>query len=332
MAAPRITEALISAVTAAATDAIGAPVHLDPAWRPPVQGAVGHLLGLRVAGEARDHQSEPLVVKVFPAAAEERAATEAHALRIAGVLGDLVPRLVARGRSDDGMPFVIVNRLPGARWADRRPGLSAAEERHVVAEVGAIAGRLHAVTGPHFGALIDTGPDTAADAAGTAGERRPGLRSWTDALVEGTVAGFRAAGGEEELAAGIERLAGTTPLDEEIPPSFCHQDLNGGNVLLRHLPGTLPAISGVVDLERAEWGDPMHDLALTVIHLMHERESGLVPALLDAHGGIDDAARARLRLHVVLRMASEWAWVTIDRPADRELKTATLAAWIRERV
>ncbi|OMH34217.1 phosphotransferase family protein [Tersicoccus sp. Bi-70] len=314
MATTTITDELVTALTAAVTVATGRAARLDPGWRPPVQGAVGHLLGMRLEAE-----HAPLVVKLFPPAARDRAVTEARAIATAGLPGGIVPRVRTEGRLPGGTSFLLMSRLPGDRWADRRPALTTAERASVVAQVGVLARRLHAVTDDRFGPF-----------AGGGGVH-PSLTDWTRALVEGTVATFRAAGGPDDLASGVERLAAATVLDDAVPPAFCHQDLNGGNILLSSDPGGPPRISGVVDFERAEWADPVHDLALTVIHLMHEGEEGLVSTLLEAYGGLDDAAQSRLTLHVVLRMASEWAWVITDRPADWRPKTATLAAWIGDR-
>ncbi|GGC79287.1 hypothetical protein GCM10011512_02420 [Tersicoccus solisilvae] len=320
-----VTDAVVADVIRAVTAATGRPAYPDARWRPPVQGAVGHLLGLRLAGRTDADDADLLVAKLFPPAVSARAATEATALTAAAVLGDEVPRAVVAGRLAGGTGFLVMTRLPGDRWADVRPALSPADAAAVVAQVGSVAGRLHAVTGEHFGALADDGD------GGPTPRRWATSRGWTTALVERTLAAFDAAGGDPVLATGVERLAAASLLDDAVPPSLCHQDLNGGNILLRRDPGSVPVISGLVDFERAEWADPAHDLALTVVHLMHEGEADLVPVLLDAHGGMDPAARSRLALHVVLRMTAEWAWVATDRPADWRHKTVTLAGWIRAR-
>lgn len=275
----------------------GGEVHVDRHWRPAVQGAVGHVVGLRSgAGEA-------WVAKLFGEEQAVRAATELHALRLAEpVLGSLAPRVIADVQlAPHGVHCIVMSRLPGDRWSDRRPSLDLGQRTGVIGDVGALLRRLHTVSGPAFGSLLEDGRRWAS-----------GLEQLRHLCAE-TVDAYLAAGGRGPLAEGVRRLVDrhAAHWDSDVRPVLCHHDVNGGNVLLG--PGATPRVSGVVDFERTSWDDPMRDLSLTVLHLRHE-EPETIPALLDAYGPLADGDSQRLHVHVALRAMAEHTWVVTDRP------------------
>lgn len=276
-------------------------------WRPAVQGEVGHVVGVRDADGVR------YVVKLFPATAGRRAATEVLALRLAAdPAGIPMPEVVEEGRlPDGGGSFVVMTRLPGVRWADRRAELTPEQAEHLHRDVAALLGRLHGVTGERFGGLVAGEPtwDTAWDRL--------------KARLDDGVAELLACGGPVDVAEQVRRFVqGNRQLfAPELRPVLCHHDLNGGNVLMS--PEGAPTITGVVDLERASWDDPLADLALTALHLWHH-DPGAVDVLLDAYGVRDAAVRARLEVHVVLLALAERNWVTYDRPAGWAASVAAL--------
>lgn len=287
----------------------------DPVWRPAVQGAVGYVVGLRSTDGAT------YACKVFGGDRARNAATEASALQLAStVLGDVAPSVVARGGlARHGVTYVLLPRLPGRRWGDRRPFLDDGERDAVVGAAAGVLRRLHAVPGPAFGPLLDGEP------------RWRSVEDRLDTLLDGVLARFAASGGGPALAADVRALVDDRRRAFSWPvfPVLCHLDLNGGNVLVA--ADGPPHLTGVVDFERAAWEDPMWDLALTATHLLHH-EPERVQTLQAAYGGLDDADVARLEVYVVLRLVDERAWVATDRPAGWETSTARIEEMLRARV
>lgn len=279
---------------------LGRRVSTD-VWRPAVQGAVGHVLGLR------GPDGEAWVAKVFTADDEgaRRSRTEVAALRLTAPLAGVpVPEIVVDGFVDGGprggsTPVVVTSRLPGVRWSDRRAGLDDAELRVVHDAVADVLSAMHSLSGDRFGDLLGEDP------------------GWSDAWARTraraseALADYTAHGGPRELAGRAERhLQEGRHLFEGVLPTFCHHDVNGGNVLLAEVGQ--PRVTGLVDFERASWDDPLRDVGLTVVHLGHH-DVRHVPGLLDRYG-LDAVGHERVRLHTVVLMLAERAWVAMDRP------------------
>jgi len=141
---------------------------------------------------------------------------------------------------------VIVSALlPGTPW-DRAHGMTPRAEAAAGRQVGAIFARLHVHTGDRFGypaARFALGGRTWPSAFGAI------LRSHL-ADAERWNVEARAAEIREVLARGQRALAQVTT------PSLVHNDLWPGNVVLDPASGR---IAGVVDWERALYGDPLLD-------------------------------------------------------------------------
>ena len=277
-------------------------------WRPPVQGAVGMVVGVRGPdGSAR-------VLKVHPV--RDRLRTEVAALDLASRSGWPVPTVVASGELDEpgGPPvgFILMTRLPGDRWADRRSRFTPSDRAHLVAEVGRSLRRLHRVPGPGYGELGRPGSlDAATRTSDGADERLAAyVRAGGEAVVADRVRGF---------------VADRRPVLARCPgPVLCHHDFIGGNLLVTG--SHPPRLSGVVDLERAAWDDPLTDLALTRRHV-RQHEPDDVAALTAAYGDLAADEQERLAVHELLSAVAERAWVARDRPAGW---LASLAALDRE--
>ncbi|SDE28010.1 phosphotransferase family protein [Auraticoccus monumenti] len=289
-----------------------AHVGTPDGWRPAVQGAVATVLGV-VAPDGT-----PLVAKVFPAAAARRGRTEARALELLADLPDVpVPRLVHSGPLPGaGSTVVVMTRLPGVRWADHTLVAPATDRLSLARQAGQLLRSLHVLTAEGFGGPLPDDP----------------VQATLLARVEHTAAeqleAFTASGGTDVLAARVRRLvrAHRDVLRRPVRPALCHHDLNGGNVLVG-VSG--PArITGLVDLERVGWDDPMADLALTTTHL-RQHETAAAEALLEAYDPTTEERR-RLELHVVLLTVAERAWVATDRPQGWEASVARLEQLLRD--
>jgi hypothetical protein len=101
---------------------------------------------------------------VFPSGADRRATTEVLALRLAGGLAGVpVATVVLEGPlADHGGRFILLTRLPGVRWADRRSGLDPGHQKRLVRDVGNVLRRLHCTLGERFGGMLSDDPQWSA--------------------------------------------------------------------------------------------------------------------------------------------------------------------------
>jgi aminoglycoside phosphotransferase (APT) family kinase protein len=253
--------------------------------------------GLRLA------DGRELVLKLAPAAGLtllryefELMRTEISFYERAAAAGLPVPRIVS---ADPERGYLLMERLHGTPLATLKPALAAAELASSRAEIGRFAARLHGIAGPRFGYPRRDGRTQSA--------------SWSVsfmAFVEDVLADAVDFG--TELPVAPERIAAVVRhhellLDEVTRPSLVHFDLYDSNVFL--LPnsalgagdadgaGAGYAIEGVIDGERAFYGDPIAEL----VGLAYFSEPAEVPGLLPAYLGreLTVAERARLRLYTV---------------------------------
>jgi hygromycin-B 7''-O-kinase len=281
-------------------------------WAPSVQGAVGHVVGLR------DTDGAPLVLKIYPRGEGRHLDIELRAQRLLrDVRGVSVPRPIAHGHLASGRAggFLLMTRLGGVRWADRRARLSAAETTTLTEEVGRTLRRVHGVRGEHFGALADGEPSW------------PTAWGRVAARAGKLVRQYVTAGGSSDLADRVHRFVyeRETDLASCPGPVLCHNDFIDGNLLVA-VQGE-PRLCAVVDLERASWDDPLSDLAQTRVHVRHH-----VPAdtsrLTDAYGVDSDSERRRIEVYEVLHVVRERTWIAHDRPAGWQRSIAALDAFV----
>jgi hygromycin-B 7''-O-kinase len=289
----------------------------DASWSPSGQGAVGHILGLRTA-----HQS--LVMKLFVAdSPEEPWERELRVLNLTADYADIpAPLLVSHGRipAPGTVPFLLMTRLPGIRWADRRQHLTDEQSVRVHRRVGSLLRQFHrrseGETARPFGGLSS---------------REPAWSSLADAIDDrlATLAQrYRRLGGSA-LTRNLERFVTRRydALRRFGQPILCHNDFIDGNLLLS-TRGEL-AVTGIVDFERASFGDPMADLAQTLRNAAFHQPNGARE--LAAAYGLDGIDPERLAVHDVLHTLEERIWLGTDQPSgwrtavsrlDRQLEQA----------
>lgn len=170
--------------------------------------------------------------------------------------------------------FVIMTRLPGTSLRDRfgREGAPA-----LFREMGALLRRLHAVSMPRHGYLLEA--DVAEPFASNAARM--------EAAFAAKYRDFRGWGGDQALCGQIERfVAARTPaLAESDGAVLCHNDFHPGNVLAAAGPDGAWRLSGVIDFENAVAGDPLFDLAKALDYTAHECPSGRDP-LAEGYGAL----------------------------------------------
>ncbi|MNU73976.1 methylthioribose kinase [compost metagenome] len=172
--------------------------------------------------------------------------TEVEALRLVGQSGDVpVPLVYAYDPSGELVPYeyFIMEHIQGTPFNKVRPSLSPGEIAAIEEEIGVYSRRINTSKGTSFGLLGDSD-----------GKRQ----SWTDffqELIEGVLSD-----GEEigvvfpvpyaEMRQQISRQMDT--LDEVKEPCLVHWDLWDGNVFVHE-----GRVTGIIDFERAFWGDPL---------------------------------------------------------------------------
>lgn len=201
------------------------------------------------------------------------------------VLADLSRRVVE-------VDVLVMEHLPGRSWEDVRGELTETARHRVEHEWGAVLAGFHGVRGDVFG--YPSSP-------GLQGSSWPGVFT---AMIEALLADATTWGVEVEADRVRAALLAVAPdLAQVAEPVLVHMDLWPGNVLLDPATGE---ITGIVDLERGLFGDPLMDLVGA------EAMSVGVPSgrLLDGYR----AAGGRLPLDPAAGTPSG-----LDRAADRRL-------------
>jgi fructosamine-3-kinase len=182
-----------------------------------------------------------------------------------------VPRVVAAdfSRRVVDRDFLVTSELPGESWHDRRPR-DRGRLRH---QLGGIVARVHRCAGPRFGY--------------PRGAPAPSWRAAFLAMVEAVL------GDAERFGVTLPRSADrirdvlanrADALDEVTTPVLVHFDLWEGNILVGPR-----GITGIVDAERAFWGDPLADLAS--LTMFGDVDAGFLAGYRTA-GGVVSAGEA----------------------------------------
>lgn len=197
---------------------------------------------------------------------------------------------------------VVMSMVPGVPWDTVGSSMSEHANAHAWHQVGEIMAAMQSVVGPRFGYPAGEFALSAATWAG-----------FVDALVAATIADAEAWGIDiepERLLAGVDAVR--PYLDEVTEPRLVHNDLWPGNVLLDPVTGT---VHGVVDFERALFGDRLQDLCgAESMNTRHNtpalvegyRSAGAPSRWDDAAGtasGLDTAAHGRLTLYRLWSMS-----------------------------
>lgn len=236
-----------------------------------------------------------VIVKVAPS--DDRTLTyeqdlvrsEALAYRLLGdVPGVPVPTVLLEDWTRSACPtdVLAVTRLPGTLWwqVGLEPG-SARDDR-TRRELGAIMARIHGVTGTTFGYVNEESPLRAA--------------TWPEAfttMVEAALADaarWHVEVPRDEIRAALARHGDA--LAEVTVPRLVHTDLWPGNVFIDPATGE---VLGIIDAERALWGDPL----IEVVGTDQDGRRPVPPALLEGYASVAeplvvDSGSARVRIEL----------------------------------
>jgi len=233
-----------------------------------------------------------LVLKIAPDPRAPRMAYEQGLMRTEEIFyraahGRLpVPEVVHTdfGHGVVGGDFLLMTWCPGATLHALRGSLGADRLAAVRAELGGAVAALHRITGPGFGY----------PQAGLAPDWRTAFLGMADAVC----ADARRFGAAlpvpvdrvEELVRGSADL-----LDDVTVPSLVHFDLWAGNILVDDAGGE-PAVTGLVDGERAFWGDPLAEMVSLALFGDIAQDTAFLDGYRAAGGAVVLDARARGRL------------------------------------
>jgi aminoglycoside phosphotransferase (APT) family kinase protein len=198
-------------------------------------------------------------------------------------LGPLVPRVLGADFTHQviGRDYLVQSLLPGVPAPDRLPGYDRTLWPGFLSQLGAITRQVHDVAGDTWGPLA-----------------APVDARWSDALVRSLNDSREDLARWSLLADDVARLSAVAEkyrdrLDHADRPRLLHGDLWTTNILLDP-DAAEPTITGVVDGDRAWWGDPLADWAV------YRADSRAVPAERDAfwraYGGRPAGQDAEWRL------------------------------------
>ncbi|MBT1092612.1 aminoglycoside phosphotransferase family protein [Streptomyces sp. WAC 05379] len=219
-------------------------------------------------------------------------ATEAMVYRrIAGLPGGGVPtpELLHAGEE-----FIAVSVLDGTPWDKAGDGLPASTQRALRRELGAVAARLHTLA-PEDGRF----GYPAAESALSAPDWRTAFTAMVEALLDDAER-WRSPLGVPPADIRTLLAEGTDALDEVTEPRLVHSDLWPGNIFVDAGDGDRrPRITGLIDHERAFWGDPAAELVSLAYGGPTGPDSDLVAGYTEAGGALDftPALRHRLALY-----------------------------------
>ena len=230
-----------------------------------------------------------VVVKTAPTRSDQLLTYERDLLRaeaqVYGLAADrpdlLMPRVLLTDFSRTLLPgdALVVSHLPGVPLVDAGFGPSSSDPRTARAEreTGAVLAALHGLVGPAYGYPCGRQePTWTASFTGMIDELLADAEHWSVPVPA------------DEVRAVMDRHAAV--LADVTVPALVHTDLWAGNVFVEPLTGELV---GVIDPERAFWGDPLADLV--GVDPMG-REPG-TPFVRAGYGALDvDSPSARVRL------------------------------------
>jgi aminoglycoside phosphotransferase (APT) family kinase protein len=201
--------------------------------------------------------------------------TEVDVYRRAGTAGVAVPEVVHADFTRDliGTDFVFLTRIDGVALNTIRDELTPAALAAVRAEIAAQAVRLHAITGPGYGYPLRGSRTWQSSWRGAFGAMVE------DILADAARLGTSLPAPPDRIGALLRRHADA--LDPVDRPALVHFDLWDGNVLVRPDRTGGVRVAGLIDGERALFGDPVAEfVAMTLF-----RDLADEPAILAGYAG-----------------------------------------------
>jgi aminoglycoside phosphotransferase (APT) family kinase protein len=199
-----------------------------------------------------------------------------------------VPAVVHAGFGHRGgaRDFLLMTEVPGQPWPAVADRIDSNDRRRLRGDLGRIVADLHSMTGTRFGY----------PAQPLAGSWRAAFGGMLGTILTEADRYGVALPLPSEV---IRRRAAdhASALDEVTTPVLVHFDLHDGNILVES--GDTVQITGLIDAERAFWGDPLADfVCLALLDDIH-RDEEFLAAYREAGGPatLDGGSPVRLSLY-----------------------------------
>ncbi|XVV05754.1 phosphotransferase family protein [Actinosynnema sp. CA-248983] len=185
-----------------------------------------------------------------------------------------------------GEEFIVLSVLDGVPW-DKATDLAPETTRALRRELGFITARLHTLRADdgRFGY-------PAAESGLSAGDWRTAFSGMVEALLDDAARWGSPLGVPAGEVRSLVALGGDV-LDEVVEPRLVHFDLWPGNVFV---DAAVPRIAGLIDHERAFWGDPAAELVSLAFGGDAGPDSDLVAGYVEGGGTFDFSPGFRHRL------------------------------------
>jgi aminoglycoside phosphotransferase (APT) family kinase protein len=252
----------------------------------PTDGAWTHIGGY--LGRSVVLQCGEVILKCFLHAAQTKWQRELRAYTFLQDSSLPVPRLIASGQLDEGVPWLLVSRMPGQPAVDVLDARTVDERLQVFEAAGALLARLHALP---VDERLEEGPLALAHEA------------YARRLTRRVHAYSQAATGSAQ-GLQIARSWAHDGLSRPPPALVCaHGDFSMRNLLVQGR-----ALSGLIDFERCEPAETAVDIARVLLSCPNWREPEL-HALLDAYTSlVHPPPRDRVLMHIGLIVLDAATW------------------------
>jgi aminoglycoside phosphotransferase (APT) family kinase protein len=203
--------------------------------------------------------------------------------------------------------YIFQTFIEGERWDDVMDDLTPAENDILWDQFGNLLKQIHNVHGETFGLPLT-------------GYQFP---RWSQAVIDRLERTLRAAQEDQlevpHLQAILEIVrAHPQPLDEIRVPRLLHGDLWSFNILIGRREN-VPAIVGILDADRAWWGDPMADWTMFI--LAHAEEEAGHSRFWQAYGRPEETSASGFRASVYDAMHAGTAFTWAVQHQDEETVT-----------
>jgi aminoglycoside phosphotransferase (APT) family kinase protein len=188
--------------------------------------------------------------------------------------------------------YVFQTFIEGERWSDIEGDLTPEETIDLWRQCGEITKRIHCTTGHQFGHPYP-GQQFAKWSETILNRFSRIVRSMLDRQLDTST-----------FSSIFDVVCANTPLFDEIKiPHLLHGDLWTFNLLVRR-KGKKPTIVGVLDADRAWWGDPLADWIMFLLNIRRQEPEWQQPlsAFFDGYGKPDDRAAAQFRQEIYIAM------------------------------
>jgi len=199
-----------------------------------------------------------------------------------------------------GRDYVLQTFLEGERWSDIEDELTEEENLDLWRQCGEIVKRMHGTRGEQFGYPY------------------PGssFASWHEVVMDRfsrIAQSLKDYDADIAYFSAIFELVGSAQsvFNEVREPHLLHGDLWTFNLLITR-KNERPLITGVLDTERAWWGDPLADWIMFCLSIRSEEEEwqGRISAFYQGYGGVDKSTTAQFRqeAYKAMHIGSSVVW------------------------